>query len=1319
MIGKRRSVRDEAERHWDYLRSIWKELREQLPSQPQAPADPTGIAINQWLEPLFNELGYGHLTANGSLGLSSDDQSKTFPVSHRWDHVPIHLAVWNAPLDTRSAPGTVPAQSMVQECLNRSSTHLWAVLSNGRQIRLLRDSSALATASYVEFDLEAIFDGELFSEFVLLYRLLHVSRFELAPGTPPSSCRLETWRVEAIDSGTRALDQQRDGVEKAIRALGTGFVRHPANAALRQNIDAHDLHRSLLRLVYRMIFLFVAEDRNLLHPNDADELAKQRYAKYFSGAHLRQVARKRRGTTHHDLYSTLHLVLTSLANDNGRPELGLVGLGGLFDLADSDPLHGAQLANEYLLDAVRHLDRAYDPNAARWRQIDYRNMGAEELGSIYESLLELVPKHSDTDQTFELENRAGNDRKQTGSYYTPTSLIEVLLDSSLNPVIDDAVKRGEETATGPDATDSIVTELLSLTVCDPACGSGHFLVAASRRIAKRVAAVREGNPEPTIESVRHALHEVIARCIYGVDLEPMAVELAKVSLWLEAMEPGKPLGFLDAHIKHGNSLIGTTPELMAEGVPARAFKLIEGDDKDIVRSLADRNELERTPQETLFDRPTQPKISTAELAREMLEITAAPADALTDVRRQTKAYEQLLTSSRYMTARRRADAWCAAFVWEKTKGAGKFAVTQETFLSLNKPDGEIQRETHQEIIRLRDLYRFFHWHIEFPNIFPDDEPGGFDCVLGNPPWDKIDFEDKKYFSIVEPRIAAMAGAKRRAEIQNWMNEHPEAGERYNQARRRVKGSFHFMGSSGSYPSMAKGLSIKGVNSLLVDQLFAELTSYLIAGRGRAGVIVPTAIGTGAGAQHLFGKLSSSGRIASLFDFENRRSRLSRGEARLFFPGVDSRIKFCLLSLTGAEVTEPETRLASFLGDTMELEDRSKVFTLTPDEITLINPNSGTLPVFRNRRDADLTTFVYRRLPVLWNERKPRGNSWKISFTRLFDMTDDSDIFQTQVELEAAGWALEGNIFVKGNERKLPLYEAKMVDFFNHRAADVIRSETALNRQNQPRYLQQTDLRNPSRFAFSLNWVHENGAIKVRRRDRDVKVDGVRESLRKLSWEREWLCGWCDVTSSTNERTSIPAFLPISAVGHTFPVMLPKTSPRQTAGLIAVQSSLVFDFISRQKIGGIHMALMTWKQLPVPTPKMLDPHLDFIVPRVLELTYTAHDMAGLAADLDDTGQPFIWDDDRRAHIRAELDALFFYLYGISRDDAEYIMGTFRTDTGGLMNNEIKAHGTYRTRDLVLAAYNRMAPAKPELDRPLSQSCYVSELVPPPGQGPRHS
>ncbi|MEU6024825.1 DNA methyltransferase [Micromonospora sp. NPDC047134] len=1301
VIGSR-SVRDDAERHWDYLKSVWKELRNRLPVAPaaEAPADPTGLAVAEWLLPLFGEgLGFGPLTALGDTGISSDDGNKTFPISHRWNHVPIHLVPWNAALDKRPAgAGSVPPQSLVQELLNRSEAHLWGVLTNGRQLRLLRDSSALATAAYVEFDLEAIFDGELFSEFVLLYRLLHVSRFEIAEGSAPSTCWLEKWRTEAIESGVRAVKELRKNVQAAIHALGTGFLRHPDNVVLREAFDRDAFHNALLRLVYRLLFLFVAEDRDVLHHPDADDQARERYATYFSSARLRAQARRRRGTTHSDLYQALRLVLNALGDENGRPELGLPGLGGLFDrdpVADK-PLDDLSLSNEYLLTAVRHLSQVRDPGSRRWRSVDYRNLDAEELGSIYESLLELVPNPCLAERTFELVEMKGNTRKTTGSYYTPSSLIDCLLDSALDPVIDDAVKRAEQAATAagqPDPSDHIVNELLSLTVCDPACGSGHFLVAAARRIAKRVAAVRERNPEPTSDAVRTALHEVVARCIYGVDINPMAVELAKVSLWLEALEPGKPLSFLDAHIKCGNALIGATPALLKKGIPDEAFKPIEGDDKKYAKSLEKQNAKERTGQGSLFDLDEGVKVANTVFAHGLHLITAAPANDVRDVRKQASAYQSWQTSTDYARALHIADAWCAAFQWVKTTDAPP-AVTHEVFRALGDPDAlAAPQATHDEIIRLRQQYRYFHWHLEFPEVFKVPaigtgiDPatgwaGGFDCALGNPPWERIKLQEQEFFAQRDESIAKAANADARKKlIAKLANDQPDLHSKFMSAKRSAEAESQFLRSSQRYPLTGRG----DINTFSV---FSEMGRSVISSTGRNGFVLPTQIGTSATTAKYFSDIVSNGSLVSFLNFENEAYLLSRE--------VHHDTDFSLLTIAGCEVRVPEADFCFYVRRMDEL-DSSRI-RLSASDLLRVNPNTGTCPLFRSPRDARITLGIYNRVPVLVKEGDPRGNPWELSFMAMFHMSNDSRIFRNRESLEREGWILRGNIFEHGHARMLPLQEAKLLHHYNHRFSTYEgATPEQLNMGTLPRLTleQQED---PSLGSMPRYWVAE---------------EQVQAKLSSKAWSRDWLFGWRDITNSANERTMIGAAFPCFAAPDGTLLMLP--AGPNFGSLIACISSFILDFVTRQKIAGTHLKYFTVYQLPVLTPGQLAPFASFIKPRVLELIYTAHGMAPFARDLGDTGAPFRWNEERREIMRAELDALFFLLYGISRDDVGYIMETFPI----IKRKDEAKCGTYRTKDLILAEYDRMRAAGVSLTTPLVDGeNYTSTLSPAPGRGPRH-
>ncbi|MFJ9426537.1 Eco57I restriction-modification methylase domain-containing protein [Streptomyces sp. NPDC101249] len=1319
-------VRDEAERAWEYLKPLWRDLSKALPSDPNtgAPAaDPTGRAGTDWLAQLFRKLDFGALTEVEAAGIPADsDPEKRFPVSHRHGPALVHLIPWNQELDKRPAAGQVPAQSMLQDCLNRTEAHLWAVLTNGRRLRLLRDSSSFSTAAYVEFDLEALFDGELFSEFVLLYSLLHASRFAVPEGTAASGCWLEKWRTEAVTSGARALDQLRLGVQNALTVLGTGFLRHPENARLREDVDPKALRDALLRLVYRLLFVFVAEDRGALLDPDAGDRQREAYERYFSSARLRTRARRRQGTAHGDQYEALRIVLDALGAEGGRRELGLPGLGGLFSRKKADtPLDGLKLSNESLLAAVRHLAQVRDAGARRWRTVDYRHLDAEELGSVYESLLELEPKHSATDRSFELIEVAGNSRKTTGSYYTPSSLIECLLDTTLDPVIDDAVKRGEQRATKagrPDPADDIVDELLSLTVCDPACGSGHFLVASARRIAKRVASVRERNPEPTVDAMRHALHEVVARCIYGVDLNPMAVELAKVSLWIEAMEPGKPLGFLDAHVKQGNGLIGATPKLLADGVPDDAFKPIEGDERKYAAGLVKRNKAQRGGQdELLFDTDALP--GNESYAAELAGITAAPANLLEQVRAQESAYQAYTESTEYVQDLHAADAWCAAFVWPKQQGAPE-APTDQVFRALRGRDqSAAPDDTHERILRLRDQYSFFHWHLEYPEVFSVPESGagvqpgtgwvgGFDAVVGNPPWERVKLQEQEFFAQRDPRIAEAKNAAARKRLIAELRDDPD-GERlyaeFEAAKRRAEGESHFLRVSSRFPLTGRG----DINTYAV---FTETDRTLTGPRGRTGVIVPTGIATDATTQFFFKDLVTKGHLVALYGFEN--------EEKVFLE-VDHRVTFTLLCMAGSGSPDEPISIAFRVRQTEQIPERA--YTLTGRDIQLLNPNTGTCPVFRSRRDAEITLGIYQRVPVLIDDTKTvGGNPWGVSFMTMFHMSNDSHLFrpaaqsnETLDDLLKSGWTFEGNVLVHGEERLLPLYEAKMLHHYDHRFStyeDATEKQLAVG--TLPRFTVEQH-KDPTTAPLPRYWVSEQGTPRgdFDKTGQQIETPGVRSRLAAKGWDREWVMGWRDVCRASDERTMICSVAPAHGFGHKFLLAL---SPH-AALLSALWCTFVFDYSARQSLSGTSMSFFVVRQLPVPTPDMLAPHVPFVTVRLLELTYTATDMTPFARDLGDTGAPFRWAPDRRAVIRAELDALFFHLYGITRDDTAYILDTFNVTR----DNDIKAHGEYRTKNLILAEYDRMAAAGLTLENPLVEGesgTYRSTLTPPPGQGPRH-
>jgi hypothetical protein len=500
------SVRRQASRSWPYLLETWQDEKKR----------------DRWTRILLRELGFPHEMPS---------------------HIGFRSLGWEVDLDHRTPHREARApQSVMQEALNRDDSRLWGILCNGVTLRLLRDSATLVGSAYIEFDLKAIFDGELFSDFVLLYLACHESRFAVQGDGGPESCYLEQWRSFAAAQGERALDQLRIGVTQAISILGTGFISHSGNPHLRlrltnDELRLDDLNRALLRLVYRILFWFVAEDRDALLQPDPDDVsaetrarlreARDRYHQYFSADRLRRLARQQRGTRHTDLFEAVQLVFDGLGSEGGVPDLALPGIGGIFEshhddgtaLALDEPLAGARLSNEALLSAIRALSLVKSREGGALRRVDFGNLGAEELGSVYESLLELIPNYDPDNRSYTLTVLPGNERKESGSYYTPTSLVECLLDSALDPLLHEATAHG--------SAEEKVAALLDLTVCDPACGSGHFLVAAARRMAKRIASEETGESEPPEPEIRKALRRVVGRCIYGVDVNPMAAELAK------------------------------------------------------------------------------------------------------------------------------------------------------------------------------------------------------------------------------------------------------------------------------------------------------------------------------------------------------------------------------------------------------------------------------------------------------------------------------------------------------------------------------------------------------------------------------------------------------------------------------------------------------------------------------------------------------------------------------------------------------------------------------------------------------------------------
>ncbi len=1436
-IPKGLKLKDEYSRAFQIASALWKHF---APQMDRADLDAAHATASFVTELLRTALAYPVVVA--STGITVGERH--YPVTHiasngQGAQLPIVIAPHSLGLDdadprygVRPTDGhTVGTHSgqrkkspfqLMQELLNASPDHSWGLVTNGKTMRLLRDAATLTRPSYLDIDLADLLSGQRYAEFAYAWRLLHASRAGLQAASDsqtPAPVVWEAWREAGQEEGTRVRNGLRLGVTQALLTFGNGFVQHPANASLREALHTGQLSQAdyfaqLLRLIYRLIFVFSVEERGLLPTNAA-------YAQGYALARLRDMALRRRAKNRFDdLWQSLRIVFKGLSH--GEPRLGLPALGGLFANSQCPALDAAELTNADLLTAMQHLRWAAQPGGSL-APIDYRNMGVEELGSVYESLLELVPQIDVAARSFGFVgltsegSTAGNERKLTGSYYTPDSLVQELIQSALVPVIDQRV------AAQPD---NPVEALLSIKVCDPACGSGHFLLAAARKLAERLAALRSDDGVVTPAAYRHALREVIARCIYGVDRNPMAIELARTALWLEGFEEGRPLSFLDHHLQVGDALLGLTDlNALDKGISGDAFKPLSGDDKEICKELGKlnlqgRRQLERDfgQGQKLFDFSDG-----AAMQQALKALDAMPADTPDEVDAKEAAYRQLLGQRQQHRLSKVANLVLAAFLSPKSQDTASTVPTSVTVHAELTDTGATQAhlDTLNHAQDVCEAASVFHWPIAFAQVYA---AGGFDCVLGNPPWERIKLQEEEFFATRHAAVAAAKNKAERAQRIQWLSEgtlaihlgadqHLQGDARglladaekrlyaeFITARRTAEAASVFMHVSGGATGEGGRYPLTGVGDVNTYALFAETILQIKSATGRAGFIVPTGIATDDSTKLFFGHISQSGQLASLYDIENKEA---------LFESVHRSFKFSLVTLGQSPVAE----FVCFASQPSQLADPRRRFSLTPQEFQLINPNTLTCPMFRSERDAEITKKLYRAAPVLMRDAvfeevdgstkmvAPAVNPWGIKFMRMLDMANDSHLFQDHPA-----------------EGLLSLFEAKLIHQFDHRWATYTeggdsRDMTLVEKQDpaqtaRPRYwvderevlarvanvparLSKAWLHTHAEGANSANiplpkslelalasWVagqfmrqamppnatvdslsknefaqalHRVQSVLEERYpplaetlraagiegkpaakalaawcedDRDAplsqqELDEVggwlrsdaaqtseRESVAALlrvvdGWMKrrspQWLMGWRNIARATDERSFISDVMPLAGVGHSMPLWSLNATPAQSAAFLGNMAALVFDFCVRQKLGGTNMTFGYVKQFPtLPPDRYTESDLAYIVPRVLELTYTAHDLAAWAKDLGHTGPPFAFNPDRRAILRAELDAYYARLYGLTRDELRYILDpadvmgadypseTFRV----LKNGELREFGEYRTQRLVLAAWDQL-------------------------------
>ena len=1215
---------------------------------------------------------------------------------------------FNRPLDARgktSSPHGQILRYLATADINSDGRIRWGILTNGRVWRLY-DRRALPRASgYYEVDLEAAFHADDGSHGIRVFRLLFGR-----PAFSPQHGAQTSFLEDAIAEGRRYEEQVANDLSGIVfDEVYPALIRALAD---KSGAELENVRQAALIFLYRLLFLLYAEDRDLLPVNDS------RYDDYGLRKSVRDDIDKRMSAR--DTFSTIasnyynHITTLCRQIDEGDASIGLPPYnGGLFAQQAAPMLEQVRLSDAVLAPIIHNLSRAEGESGRRF--VNYRDMTVQQLGSIYERLLEREPARTPDGQIVVRPNSYA--RKDSGSFYTPQPLVDLIVERTLTPLLEErkTAFQAKAAALQSDkrAKADRIAELrrldpaesaLNLKVLDPAMGSGHFLVTAvdylsdailelveyaptvapwlasayTSPLVERVAAIRENilarahaanwvidEPQLTDQAIIRRM--VLKRCIYGVDKNPLTVELAKVSLWLHSFTVGAPLSFLDHHLRCGDSLIGlrvhdAAQELSRLGgfTSASAIQAAENATAGMqqIEEMSDADIAEVEESATLF---REVEKTTADLRGLLNTLCGVNWLAAGKKKRQRDEFETPLVGA---IVSQEKEAFSLL-----TNGPDSYdaadPIRQRTFWPAFTEMWRAAKE-------VADLESFLHWEVAFPGVWhrwQDDDPaGGFDAVIGNPPWDQIEQPEVEWFALRDGEIAlAPTGARRKALIKQRTQRGDELALAYQDVRQRAKLMRACVRESGAYPMLSGGR----VN---LYSLFVERAMNLTKPKGIVGLLTPSGIYADKTAAPFFKSVSTSGRVCSLFDFENRK---------IFFPEVHASFKFCALIFGGAERHFDETECAFFLHDTAAIHDPDRCFPLAASDFARVNPNTGTAPVFRTRRDADITRRIYERHPALVDRSSgEESKAWPVRYKQgMFNMTSDSHLFRTTEELDRDGfYPVQGNSWKKGNEMYLPLYEGKMVQAFDHRAASVVINPDNLHRPGQPEGATLEQHKDP-------NWLP---GIRFFVERSEISDDDLNQYM--LTYKR--------IGAPTNVRTMIASLGPHAAYEvNANIILLPAgIDPSAYCGLVANLNCIPFDYVVRQKMQGTTLNWYIVEQLPVIAPSDYDRPFgpttarDLVRDHVLRLTYTAHDMAPFARDLGYDGPPFIWNDEQRRHLRARLDALYFHLYGLSREDAAYILDTFPI----VRRHDEAAFGHYRTKAMILAYYNALAAGDTEVD-----------------------
>ncbi|MFI5023222.1 MAG: Eco57I restriction-modification methylase domain-containing protein [Alphaproteobacteria bacterium] len=1265
---------------------------------------------------------------------------------------------WLRPLDRADAQGTPSSQMLryLRRAEEASDGRLeWGILTNGRYWRLYWQGARSRAEEFLELDLPAIlgmpdFSLDLFAASVESDHWLRVFAMMFGRASflvdahdrysfhDHALRQTRKWEAKVAEG----LSEQVFGIvyPELIWAIARSLAENVGRRALT-DAELEEVRRASLTLLYRLLFVLYAEDRRLL-PVDHEGYAVYSLDRIRDDIAERldrhEVLSDRIGTR----YDTLRGLFAAI--DKGEPKLGLPPYnGGLFRPVEHRLLETIRLPDSVIALVVDTLSRRQE--GERRLRINYRDLSVQQLGSIYERLLEFAVV-SDADKIARIQPNLFA-RKSSGSYYTPDELVRLIVERTIGPLLDERQRAFDEAAARlksdrrPKAeriaelrTLDPATAFLSLRICDPAMGSGHFLVTlvdvlADRTLpamddakAKSRAALGDDpayrSPiQDRIEAIRERIREramaegwrvadsqlddrhivrrmILKRTVYGVDKNSMAVELAKVSLWLHTFTVGAPLSFLDHHLRCGDSLFGEFVRPVEDLLYRRGSLALARPLRDAKRSViemsiveemsdADLTEVERS--ETSFaqvEPATRPLNALLDFFHALRWLDRLPTAKVSGGKGQTKRPASGIPSKADPVASILDGALGDPVDVIAGKGTAVLTVRPRTgeMFPGTKPEQmdlvhpHIDAKKHAEALAILSetraiaaRERFLHWQSAFPGVWDNWESaeptGGFDAVIGNPPWDRIKLQEVEWFATRRPEIAKQQRASDRTRmIANLKKGADPIYADYERAAEIAESAARVARDSGYYPLMSGG----DVN---LYSLFVERAQALAKPDGMVGLLVPSGIAADKGASAFFGGIASTGRLAALLDFENRRTRLDLGP---FFPDVDNRFKFCAFVTGASRRVFSGAACGFFLQSAVEANDPERVFVLTSQDFVRVNPNTKTAPIFRSRRDAEIVRCIYDRLPILHDHAKRK--TWPVRYVRMFDMTNDAGLFRKREELDKEGaYPVESGRVRKGNVEYVPLYEGKMVQAFDHRAASIVLNPENLNRPAQPESATLAQKQNPAWVPVPQYWVNAK------------EID--------LPINTQYVLGFKEITSPTNARTMIAALLPPVAFGNKIPLLLwehadvnsEMSSQGDAIFLAANLNAFVLDYVTRQKIQGQTLNWFIVEQLPVVPPARYSDKIgrrviaDLVREEVLPLTYTSKDMQPFAEDLGFGGEPFHWDEDDRRHRRARLDAIYFRLYGVAEDDAAYILDTFPI----VREQDERVFGCYRTKEMILA------------------------------------